>query len=401
MKNYKRNKWKDSFYYSSRTRKVVLVFLLLLFLFSLTIGFSLLSRVLSIGTNTEIRPDRDIRITNVEGPILSNGAYENGNYQYSHDLLVSKGVLPNQNATITYKITITNNSSNNKLIEEIRDELNGNITYEITDYKVGIDEIPAGESVTITLVIKNNGTSSTTYSAEFNFIFGDVYIDITPPTITFNPEPDSIWKKENITVKISATDDVEVTDFKYCLTNSSICTPTTDADPNGTNILIQTDGKYTICTTATDNAKTPHTTEICSNVGDKYYQIDKTAPTISSLTAQTTLGLTNTVTAKVIDSQSGITGYAWTTTNNQPNTFTNVSATTSEQTYTYTAKENGTVYFWVTDAAGHVSSKSVEVTMVATPHARITAYDNSLGYTTCETVQCALDELYDLYGYEP
>ena len=32
-------------------------------------------------------------------------------------------------------------------------------------------------------------------------------------------------------------------------------------------------------------------------------------------------------------------------------------------------------------------------------HARNTHYDNSLGYTSCETVQCALDELYSRFGY--
>ncbi len=33
-------------------------------------------------------------------------------------------------------------------------------------------------------------------------------------------------------------------------------------------------------------------------------------------------------------------------------------------------------------------------------HARYTHYDNSLGYTECETVQCALDELYIEVGFK-
>ncbi len=365
MKKYRRSRWKDFFYYSSRTKRFVLVFVLLLFVFSITSGFSLLSKALGIGTNVEIRPDRDIRITSVEGPILANGAYENGNYQYSHDLLISKGVLPNSNSTIAYRIEITNNGNTDKTLDSITDEINGDAIYSVEGIEIG-DEVLMGETKVVTVIFHNPGSSSVTYSGEIQFHFSNSYVDITAPTITFDPMPDSEWTKDDKTVLLSATDDRTIVSFQYCTTTSNSCTPDIDADIDGTTITLSNDGKHVICATATDNAKKPNTSTVCTNEEGEYYQIDKTAPTISSLVSSNTWGKTNTVTAKVSDSQSGLVGYAFTTSNTQPSTFTSVTNTTAEQTYTYTATANGTVYFWAKDRVGHVSSKSVSVTKVDT-----------------------------------
>ena len=102
MGRNRRNRFKDRLMYSTRTQTIVLVFLMLFIFFVLSTGYSVLNAVFGIDTNVEIRPEKDIRITRIDGPTTTNGAYENGNYQYSHNLFIAKGVLPNSNSTISY-----------------------------------------------------------------------------------------------------------------------------------------------------------------------------------------------------------------------------------------------------------------------------------------------------------
>lgn len=391
----RKNSLQDRWNYSTRTKLIVLVFLAFLFFLSLSTGYGLLNQVFGISTDIAVRPDKEIRITAVEGPILSGGAYENGNFAYSSNLLNVKGVLPNSDSTITYKLTIKNNSSNDKTIEEIRQELNGNISTDI-DFVITEDEIPSKESKVVTIVIKNTTSSSVTFSANFTFVFSDVYVDITPPTITFDPMPDSEWSSSNKTILIKAEDDMTITSFQYCVTTNDSCTPDTDAEISGTSITISTDGKNVVCATAIDNAKTPNTTTICSNSEGNYYQIDKTAPTIKSLTSPSTYGKTITISATVQDELSGLVGYTFTNTSTAPTSFTSISKTISSANLTYTVDTNGTYYLWVKDSVGNITRKSIEITYVIDPHAKITGYGNT-DYTTCDTVQCALDELYDIY----
>ena len=103
-KKYKKRKFFDKFSYSNRNTNIFLICSFLFVLFGLTIGYSVLSNVLSIKGDVAIRPFKDIRITSVTGPEISNGAYETYNFKYSHDLLVVNGVLPNTSSSLTYDI---------------------------------------------------------------------------------------------------------------------------------------------------------------------------------------------------------------------------------------------------------------------------------------------------------
>ena len=60
--------------------------------------------------------------------------------------------------------------------------------------------------------------------------------------------------------------------------------------------------------------------------------------------------------------------------------------------------ENGEYILKVRDSVGNIEQKTIQVSGLVKPHANITYYNNELGYTDCNTVQCSLDELYGLYG---
>ena len=92
--------------------------------------------------------------------------------------------------------------------------------------------------------------------------------------------------------------------------------------------------------------------------------IDNKAPTIKSLKEQEAYGQTNVITATVLDDESGITGYAFTETEEEPTTWTSVSNVITEIEYTHTLSENKTIYFWVKDALEHVSSQKIVTTKI-------------------------------------
>ena len=102
-----------------------------------------------------------------------------------------------------------------------------------------------------------------------------------------------------------------------------------------------------------------------SNVKGTTLKIDKTAPTINSLTSANWTNSQNGVvlTAKATDSYSGISYYQFSTASNLTANSTGWNAinnTTSQITETYSAKsDNTTYYFYVKDAANNVTKTTV------------------------------------------
>ncbi len=85
-----------------------------------------------------LRVDADIRITDLKMLEATNEAYETYQGKYSKNSTNMYVSLPKLNSTITYEVTVTNKSGFLFVISEITDSLvNENITYEISEYKVG------------------------------------------------------------------------------------------------------------------------------------------------------------------------------------------------------------------------------------------------------------------------
>ena len=290
-KKYKKRKFFDKFSYSNRNTSIFLVITFLFIIFGLTIGYSVLSNVLSIKGDVAIRPFKDIRITSVTGPEISNGAYETYNFKYSHNLLVVNGVLPNTSSSLTYTITITNNGTvDMDLIDIINSCTDSNVYYELNGIKLG-DTIEAGTSKTFTITLKTRVGNNNSFTSQLQFIFEESYVDITPPEIVFNPVATGNWSNSNYNVEITATDDIEVTSFMYCITTNDSCTPNIVITNNSNvNVAINTSsGTNTICALASDSSKYgPNSITVCSNKDGKYYKLDKEKPSINPTITGTT-----------------------------------------------------------------------------------------------------------------
>ncbi|MEI3394528.1 MAG: hypothetical protein V8R82_02295 [Clostridia bacterium] len=96
--------------------------------------------------------------------------------------------------------------------------------------------------------------------------------------------------------------------------------------------------------------------------------IDKVKPVVTGATATT-----NSITITATDEASGIIGYAITTSNSQPTSFTGVGNTKNFSTTVRGKKQGTTYYVWVKDAAGNVSTS------------RSTATGNVTGLTSADT----------------
>ena len=360
-KKLKKRSFFDRFSYSNRNTNIFLVSTFLILLFCLTIGYSTLSNVLSIKGDIAVRPTKDIRITNITGPTMTNGAYENTNFRFSHDLLSVNGVLPNDNSTLTYTITIKNNGTSDMDLTDIINTCNdSNIYYELSGISLG-DTIEAGTSITFTLTLKTSSGSNNAFNCQLKFVFEQSYMDITAPEITFEPIASNTCNSSSFDVTVIATDDIEVKTFLWCQTtgNNSSCTPTNIVESNQKEvskvITINTDDKYhVICVQAVDGSKYgPNFNIKCSNSDGNYYSLETTGPVI------TVDGNTSDYSIEV----QGKTSYTVPTGTATDNCGENLNVTTSGNVNT-SLGGTYTIDYTATDSAGNTTTLTLIVKVV-------------------------------------
>ena len=92
--------------------------------------------------------------------------------------------------------------------------------------------------------------------------------------------------------------------------------------------------------------------------------IDNEAPTILSLKEQSNYGATSLITARVIDKDSGIAGYQFTTEETEPDSWISVDSIITEIAFTYETTEKATYYFYVKDSAGHITHQQIVVSKI-------------------------------------
>ncbi len=180
-------------------------------------------------------------------------------------------------------------------------------------------------------------------------------LDKTGPVITVSASND--WNASN-TVNITLEDN------KSGLSGYAL----TETETEPTNWTSVTGKTATITKDVTSN-KTyyVYAKDALGNISHKEVvvsHVDTTAPTIVSLTEQSSYGATSTITAVAKDTESGIIGYAFTESSSEPTSWTSVDNVITESTYTYKASKNGTIYFWVKNGAGHIVNKTITVTKV-------------------------------------
>ena len=137
---------------------------------SISIGYSALNTDLSISGDAVVRVDDEFRIIDVKLVEQTNGAYELYNSNYSKYSATFSVVLPNQNSTITYEVTVENDSPYKYKLDSIKRKNNNDIVYTISNL-IGNEVIEEKEIQTyfITLSTTSNNISDTLI-LDFDFI---------------------------------------------------------------------------------------------------------------------------------------------------------------------------------------------------------------------------------------
>ena len=157
----------------------ILIFSIIGVIFLFSIGYSALNKNLNISGELTYRPDEQIRVTSfVPKDSASNMTIQY--YEFSKKE-VRLGCTPSSTtASASYDVTIQNKSSYTYVISEITKTGDNNLTYELSNYKVG-QGIGKNSSITFTITFKYSVTSLPQNRAQaisLNFTFVRPYAEI-------------------------------------------------------------------------------------------------------------------------------------------------------------------------------------------------------------------------------
>ena len=261
--------------------------------------------------------------------------------------------------TITYNTKTTDYTKDSETIDINATSTNYNLIEYSTDNITYTSIDTPSKNVIITKTYTEDKDETIYFRDEMGNLKSESVVlsklDKTGPVITVSASSD--WGSSN-TVNITLEDN------KSGLNGYAL----TEIETEPTNWTSVTDKTATITKDVTSN-KTyyVYAKDALGNISHKEVvvsHVDTTAPTIVSLTEQSSYGATSTITAVAKDTESGITGYAFTESSSEPTSWTSVDNVITESTYTYKATNNGTIYFWVKDGAGHKINKAITVTKV-------------------------------------
>ena len=202
-------------YKNKNNKSAIIAFALVLLILVLTAGFSAFSATLNISALAMIRPQKDIRITNISKTTITQQAYSNWE-EYDVSSILASLALPNADSTITYDVTVTNIGNIEMGILSVTG-LPNNLTYSISNYNVkdilcddtDSTKCKLGSETTlhITIGYANNGYNSNNvnYNIQMDFDFKEVY------SITYNgfanvtDLPKTILNGETKTITFNST----------------------------------------------------------------------------------------------------------------------------------------------------------------------------------------------------
>ena len=261
--------------------------------------------------------------------------------------------------TITYNTKATDYTKDSETIDINATSTNYNLIEYSTDNITYTSIDTPSKNVIVTKIYTEDKDETIYFRDEMGNLKSESVVlsklDKTGPVITVSASSD--WNASN-TVNITLEDNKSGLNG-YALTE-------TETEPSEWTSVT---GKTATITKDVTSNKTyyVYAKDALGNISHKEVvvsHVDTTAPTIVSLTEQSSYGATSTITAVAKDTESGIIGYAFTESSSEPTSWTSVDNVISESTYTYKATKNGTIYFWVKDGAGHIVNKTITVSKV-------------------------------------
>ena len=284
--------------------------------------------------------------------------------------------------TITYNTKTTDYTKDSETIDINATSTNYNLIEYSTDNITYTSIDTPSKNVIITKTYTEDKDETIYFRDEIGNLKSEKVVlsklDQTGPVVTVSASSD--WNTSN-TVNITLEDEKSGL-AGYALTE----TETTPSE--WTSIT----GKSTTITKDVTSNKTyyVYAKDVLGNISHKEVvvsHVDTAAPTIVSLTEQSSYGTTSTITAVAKDTESGIIGYAFTESSTEPTNWTSVDNVISESTYTYKATKNGTIYFWVKDGAGHIVNKTITVSKVDATAPTVTlSLSNETTWTKSKTL---------------
>ena len=156
--------------YKKDRRGIIVSLLIFSFVLMLSVGYSALNEELTISGEAHFRAQSDIRITDVSLYTTTYSALEDYNPSFGKDSMKAGVTLPNNNSTITYKVTVTNYSNIPMQIKSITKEIVNN-NYVVTFNKTLPLTIGKLSEEEIEITFSNNTSSSQTINANLLFTF--------------------------------------------------------------------------------------------------------------------------------------------------------------------------------------------------------------------------------------
>ena len=257
-----------------------------------------------------------------------------------------------QNIDKTKPVVTGATATTNKIAITATDEASGIIGYAVTTSNTTPSSFTDVASTKTLSVAPTGYRQGTTYYVWVKDAAGNVsaskstatgkVTDLTAANIKFTYSP-SGWTNKDVTATASTT----VTGF------------TLQTSKDGSNW--SSTATQTYSSNGKIYARLWDGTNFGATATGNFTNIDKTKPVVTGATATT-----NKIAITATDEASGIIGYAVTTSNTEPSSFTDVASTKTLSVAPTGYKQGTTYYVWVKDEAGNVSESETVTTLNVT-----------------------------------
>ena len=257
-----------------------------------------------------------------------------------------------QNIDKTKPVVTGATATTNKIAITATDEASGIIGYAVTTSNTTPSSFTDVASTKTLSVAPTGYRQGTTYYVWVKDAAGNVsaskstatgkVTDLTAANVKFTYRP-SGWTNKDVTATASTT----VTGF------------TLQTSKDGSNW--SSTATQTYSSNGKIYARLWDGTNFGATATGNFTNIDKTKPVVTGATATT-----NKIAITATDEASGIIGYAVTTSNTEPSSFTDVASTKTLSVAPTGYKQGTTYYVWVKDEAGNVSESETVTTLNVT-----------------------------------
>ena len=186
------------------------IFVLMFLLCGLiSIGYSSLSKTLSVSGDLAYRKIADVRVTNASYASNENGGVSNS-VTFGYNKLISGVTFPNLDSTITYNVTVTNYSNKDMTISSASDS-SSRFDFQLINYSYD-QKINANSSVTFQVKLTHAASITSGSTSSYNVTVTFVFEEFEEDCLRVNSNRISGYTTYNMYVDYSST---EIYSYNY------------------------------------------------------------------------------------------------------------------------------------------------------------------------------------------